>query len=83
MQISDAELSNAGDQLITGLYKRMKKHGKEQHASVFETVAICQLELNEIYDAIQKRHDKQLIANELMDLAVAAFWGYMSLKETD
>lgn len=83
MQVSDHELSTAGDQLITGLYKRMKKHGKEQHSSVLETVAVCQLELNENYDAIQKRHDRQLIANELMDLAVAAIWGYLSLKETD
>jgi hypothetical protein len=55
VQVSDHELSTAGDQLITGLYKRMKKHGKEQHTSVLETVAVCQLELNEIYDAIQKK----------------------------
>lgn len=83
MPISEYELNSIGDRLQTGLYKRMNKHGKEPHSSIFETVAICQLEINELYDAIQKRHDKQLIASELMDLAVAAIWGYLSLEEAD
>ena len=70
------------EQFKKGLDKRVAKHGHSPHHSILETVGICDLELAEVKDAVQQRHEKEIVKAELLDLAIAAFWGILSLNES-
>ena len=59
------------------LYMRMATKGRRIFMSSHEVGGIIDEELMELKDAIQKN---EKIDDELLDIAVAAIWGYVSSK---
>ena len=62
-------------------YERCKKHNTDPFVNFHEAYGVCAEELHEAMNAIWKNYTKEDIAQEFLDIAVAAFHAYYSFHE--
>lgn len=67
-------------EFVKALNISIDKHGDQSFNSVHEGLGICHEELYELTRAIHE-NDDEAAANEFRDLAIAGFWGYVSIKK--
>lgn len=72
------DLETAFADIATHLAHRMRKHGKDSFVSPHEILGILLEETHELEHAIRKNSAPKTYS-ELMDVAVAAIWGLVSL----
>ncbi len=67
---------------IEKLKKSRKKHGSAPFHSIHEALGVCH---EELYEATVEIHANKIeeAADEMLDLAVAAFWGHKSFKKRE
>ena len=82
-KLDDVMIGELMELFRKGIEKRIAKHGYEAHNSVHETLGICDEESFEVRDALHKKLSPRIIRDELIDLAVASFWGAMSCEISD
>lgn len=66
------------EKFIEEIKVAIKKHGDDLYNSPHEGLGVCQEEMYELTKAI---HENDNVADEFMDLAIAAFWGYISFSK--
>lgn len=81
--IHDYELAVAHERFLKAIQKRINRHGQTPHLSAHESIGICQEELYEVTKAVHEHHDKKIVASEFLDLAVAAYWAWLSMEKRD
>jgi len=78
-KITVTETNRALKDLIDHLGKKVEKKGTDAFASCHEASGVLDEEVREFKDEIHaNNHTNQ--SKELLDVAVAALWGYMSIK---
>lgn len=86
-RIEEADLFEDIDSLelkdfIEKLKKSRKKHGSAPFHSIHEALGVCH---EELYEATVEIHANKIeeAADEMLDLAIAAFWGHKSFKKRE
>ena len=78
--IQDYEINAALQKLERAIERRIEKHGQQPHRSAHESLGICFEEFYEVMKCIHENQESIVTAKEFRDLAVAAFWAYLSLE---
>lgn len=81
--IHDYELTVAHERFLKAIQKRINRHGQTPHLSAHESIGICQEELYEVTKSVHEHHEKKIVAAEFLDLAVAAYWAWLSMEKRD
>lgn len=71
------EIMEAMNAFVKAVEARMAKHGRGAFVGKMEALGTCTEEWKELMDACQSG-DIRAVRRESMDLAVAAFWSYLS-----
>jgi NTP pyrophosphatase (non-canonical NTP hydrolase) len=81
-EVSDQILLAALDAMTVRVGQKIEKHGRGAYISNHETLGIVAEEYHELIDAVHQ-NDPVDVANELMDIAVAALFGVASMMEKE
>jgi NTP pyrophosphatase (non-canonical NTP hydrolase) len=73
------EVEAAFDDLADMLEKRILEKGEGLFTSAHESLGVIEEEHYELIDAVRS-NDPEKIKKEMLDVAVAAFWGYVTAK---
>jgi len=71
------EIQVALDALRSTLQRRLDQHGKGKFCSTHEGLGVITEEYHELVDAVQSNEPSDY-KSECLDVAVAAFWAYLS-----
>lgn len=77
--VEPGDILMAIEDIETKIEFRIEQKGGYSYASPHEIYGILAEEVKEVLDEVQSNNDVEL-AKELMDVAVAALWGYISIK---
>lgn len=77
--VEPSDILMAIEDIETKIEFRIEQKGGYSYASPHEIYGILAEEVKEVLDEVQSNNDVEL-AKELMDVAVAALWGYISIK---
>ena len=78
--IQEYEINAALLKFERAIQRRIEKHGQQPHHSPHESLGSCYEEFYEVMKCIHENQESIVTAKELRDLAVAAFWAYLSLE---
>ncbi len=82
IEISDDIQQSTIESLIKSLERAKKRKGTFSFNSIWEIFGKLQEEVYEVLREIHKK-DKEIICEELMDVAVVAIWGIMSIRANE
>ena len=80
LEVNHSTLAEAMGQLVIDLNRRLEKHGRGSFIGSHEIYGVIAEEMDELLEAI-RGNNLHLVENELMDVAVAALFGYASLRQ--
>lgn len=78
-QVTPEALEAGFEALRDKVNYRLKQKGDGSYASTHEIYGILAEEVKEVLDELQA-NDNSLFAKELLDVAVAALWGYICVS---
>ena len=81
-QIHRDEIANGLVKLLAALQEAFRKKGLGEFISSHETLGVVTEEFHELVEAVRS-NDTSKIKAELMDLAVAATFGYICIKKEE
>jgi len=76
---SSVSIEEAFDEFGQMLDQRLAEKGEGLFVSAHESLGVVEEEHIELIEAV-KENNEDKIAKELLDVAIAAFWGYVSIK---
>ena len=78
-EVGDINIEHGMTKLREKLNNRLQQYGRGIFVSRHEILGIIQEEMDELNDAVRDGTSND-ISEELLDIAIAAVWGYISIQ---